>query len=70
MGVCNNCKHWAKEKDKYEVGHIADGVDARPCALEPFDISSMTKKDCAIICGHDGAIYFGSEFGCVRFDPI
>ena len=65
--MCKDCKHWEPEKDPYNQHYIAEGVDARPCSLEPFQTSSMTKNDCAILCGHDGAIYFGADFGCVKF---
>lgn len=66
--VCKNCKYWGEEKDHPGQAFVVDGVDARACSLEPFGTSKMKEGDCAIICGHDGPIYFGSEFGCIRFE--
>ncbi len=63
---CKDCKHWGKEK-LYE-SHMADGIDARECELAPFDIGGMKENDCAIMCGHDGGIYFGSGYGCINFE--
>lgn len=66
--ICKHCKHWSKEE--VLESRMADGVDARSCELEPFDIGGMGSNDCAIMCGHDGSIYFGSNFGCMKWEEI
>ena len=60
--VCRTCKHWGKGEENEGAP-----VDSRPCELEPFDIRNMKITDCAVMCGHDGGIFFGAEFGCNRW---
>lgn len=62
--VCRTCAFWGKERD----GDDSPTVDARGCELEPFDVRNMKITDCAVMCGHDGGIYYGAEFGCNRWE--
>lgn len=60
---CKTCKHWGK----LPIAIVRD-VDARTCALEPFNVKNMKKDDCAVTSNMHGSIYCGSEFGCVRHE--
>lgn len=40
---CKNCSHWGKEKLFEE--HMAEGIDARDCDLEPWDIGEMKNDE-------------------------
>jgi hypothetical protein len=65
MGLCKNCKYWGKELAK-----INGSIDARACELEPFDVRDMKEDQCAVVCGHDGGIVYGRNFGCIHFEKL
>ena len=56
--TCKTCRHWEEE--------IIERAESRvgTCAIQVEDIYSMPSNGVGIICGHDGPIYFGCEFGC------
>jgi hypothetical protein len=61
---CKNCKFWEfehKATEKYEV-------NIGYCDIQPFQVSSMKSNQMAILCGHDGLIYTGEDFGCINFE--
>jgi hypothetical protein len=66
MGLCKNCKYWGKEPEPDDHTFI----DARTCELEPFDLRDMKEDQCAVVCGHDGGIVYGRNFGCIHFEKL
>jgi hypothetical protein len=72
IGTCKDCQHWEREGKAYsnEVpGLPYHAVHlAYPCHKAPFDARGMKPDECGIECGHDGAVYFGAEYGCVHFE--
>lgn len=66
MNRCKDCKYWGKvpEDDHFLI------IDARPCSISPADTRDMKIDGFAIICGHDGPVYCGAEFGCVNFERM
>jgi len=56
--ICRNCEHF--EGYKFHSNGFLIGF----CALEPFEVSDMNSNQIAILCGHDGGVYYGEEFGC------
>ena len=64
---CKNCIYWGREP--LTPTNMPEGIDIRGCDLEPCDQITMKETDIAVLCGDDGGIYYGSEFGCNRFEP-
>jgi len=61
MNRCQYCKWWT-EGPKFRVG-------IRPCTYGKWaDVQDMPLNGMAILCGHDGPIFTGADFGCVNFE--
>lgn len=59
---CKDCMFWENEsKHKKRLFKIGE------CANEPFDVADMDSDTFAITYGHDGSIYTGEDFGCIKF---
>lgn len=66
MNTCKTCNFFVPFTKESSL--IKDGVGIGTCDKEPFDTWSMESNNMAIICGHDGPIYVGEDFGCVNYE--
>lgn len=64
MGTCKDCGHW-KNKEKHWAGFFVG-----TCNKEPFDVRDMKADEMAVVCGHDGSVSVGENFGCIHFEKI
>ena len=62
--ICKNCLFWKRVDEKWASAIV--GI----CDLEPGDIRDMKSDQCAVVCGHDGAIHCGENFGCIHWAEL
>jgi hypothetical protein len=65
MNTCATCIHWKPDPEIV----FSPGFLIGTCEREPFDITTMRPDDMAVVCGHDGPILTGPQFGCLHHTP-
>ena len=61
IGLCKDCSNF-DDIEKHEDGFLIGS-----CEVEPFDMREMISDQCAVVCGHDGYVVVGENFGCIHF---
>lgn len=69
---CAACVHWIEHDKDFKKRLMLEHHDFRIgyCNGPPednFDVRDMKADQMAVICGHDGGVKTGENFGCIHY---
>lgn len=57
--ICETCKYFEPNEERNGFNGFCDKATSQE--------NEMNSNQFAILCGHDGPIYVGKDFGCVNW---
>lgn len=59
---CKDCNYFKIDEDEsnndFKIGF---------CAVQGSETTDMKSDEMAVICSHDGGVFVGENFGCIKF---